>query len=338
MTIRSASQASPLAWPSRRAACLLALAMLAPSVCLAQGDASTYPAAAVKLVVPFPPGGGSDTQARTIAERLSQAWKQPVSVENVSGGGGAVAANAVVRSKPDGHTIFFATHPILAINPLLSRKLPYDPVKDFAPVIRLMEAPLVLLVPAASPIRTMADLVKLAKEKPGTLNFGSGGLGTTQHLAGELLKVRAGIELTHVPYRGNAQTTTALIANDIQLFFDGVPSALAQIKGGRVRGIAVTSNRRLANAPELPTVAETLPDFEVTLAYGLLVPAGTPPEVIARINRDTNAAIREPAYAGRVTGEGASIQGGSARDFADFLAAERTKWGAVVKQLNIQLD
>lgn len=322
----------------RRLACLLAVAALMPAAAVAQGNASSWPASPVKLVVPFPPGGGSDMQARMIAERLAHEWKQPVTVDNVSGAGGAVAANAVARSRPDGQTIFFATHPILAISPYMSKKLPYDPVKDFTPVIKLVEAPLVLLVPAASPVRSVADLVRLAKDKPGTLNFGSGGMGTTQHLAGELLKLRGDVELTHVPYRGNAQTTTALIANEIQLQFDGVPSAIAQIKGGRVRGIAVTSAKRLASLPDLPTVSETLRGFEVTLAYGLLVPAGTPADVVARINRSANTAIREPAYASRIAAEGAALQGGSPQDFTEFLAQERTKWGALVKRLNIQLD
>ena len=325
-----------------RTACWLALAaftlILSPATARAQTDASAWPTHPVKLVVPFPAGGGADTQARMIAERLSQEWTQPVTPENVSGAGGAVAANAVARSKPDGQTLFFATHPILAISPFMTKKLPYDPVKDFTPVIKLIEAPLVLLVPVASPVRTVADLVRLAKEKPGSINFGSGGIGTTQHLAGELLKLGADIDMTHVPYRGNAQTAAALITNEIQMHFDGVPSAVAQIKGGRVRGIAVTSKKRLTSVPELPTLSETLPDFEVSLAYGLLVPAGTPADVVAKINRSANAAIREAAYTKRISGEGATIEGGTPKEFADFLARERAKWGPLIKRLNIEAE
>jgi tripartite-type tricarboxylate transporter receptor subunit TctC len=288
------------------------------------------------MVVPFPPGGGADAQARNLAERLAQRWKQPVVIDNVSGAGGAVAANKVARSRPDGLTIFFLTHPILSINPLLASNLPYDPVKDFAPIIRLLSAPLVLMVPADSPIRSVSDLVRTAKEKPGVLNFGSGGLGTTQHLAAELLQSSAGVSMTHVPYRGNAQTITALVSNEIQLFFDGVPSASNQMKGGRVRGVAVTSEQRLAGLPELPTVAETLPGFEVTLAYGLAAPAGTPSELIARINADCAAVIREASFMERAARDGATVHGGSAAEFADFLASERRKWGEVARRLNQQ--
>ena len=322
---------------TRRSLCLAAAASgLLPSALLAQSDASAFPATTVRMVVPFPPGGGADAQARNLAERLSQRWKQSVVIDNVSGAGGAVAANKVARSRPDGLTLFFLTHPILSINPLLASNLPYDPVKDFTPIIRLISAPLVLMVPLDSPVKSVNDLIRIAKEKPGVLNFGSGGLGTTQHLAAELLQSSAGISMTHVPYRGNAQTITALVSNEIQLFFDGVPSASNQMKGGRVRGVAVTNANRLAGLPDLPTVAETLPGFEVTLAYGLAAPAGTPADLIARINADCEAVIRDASFAERAARDGASVHGGSAAEFADFLASERRKWGEVARRLNQQ--
>ncbi len=322
---------------SRRRLCIAAAAAGAlPSALLAQTDAGAFPGTTVRMVVPFPPGGGADAQARNLAERLAQRWKQPVVIDNVSGAGGAVAANKVARSKPDGLTIFFLTHPILSINPLLASNLPYDPVKDFAPIIRLISAPLVLMVPADSAVRSVSDLIRVAKEKPGVLNFGSGGLGTTQHLAAELLQASAGISMTHVPYRGNAQTITALVSNEIQLFFDGVPSASNQMKGGRVRGVAVTSEKRLEGLPDLPTVAETLPGFEVTLAYGLAAPAGTPADLIARINADCAAVIREAAYAERAARDGAAVHGGSPAEFGEFLATERRKWVEVARRINQQ--
>jgi tripartite-type tricarboxylate transporter receptor subunit TctC len=301
----------------------------------AQPDA--FPSRPVRLVVPFPPGGGSDMQARLLADKLRQVWTQPVVVENVAGAGGGVAASTVSRAKPDGHTILFATHPMIAINPLIYKKLPYE-AKDFTPVVKLIDTPLVLLVPAASPFKTLADLIKAAKEKPGAINYGSGGLGTTQHLSGELLKDKAGIDLTLIPYKGNSQTNTALIANEIQLFFDSVPSAAAQIKGGRVRGLAVTGGKRLAVLPDLPTVAETLPGFESSLSYGLLVPEGTPAPIVAAINRDVNRVIRTPEYADKMKGEGASVEGGSPEQFAQFLSREHARWGGLVKRLNLQLD
>jgi len=312
------------------------LGFASPAV-LAQADAA-YPTGPVRMVIPFPPGGGADAQARQFSERLSNIWKAPVNADNVSGAGGSIAASAVARSRPDGQTIFFATHPIMAVNPFMIKKLPYDPVADFIPVAKLLDTPLVLLVPTASPIRSTADLVRIAKEKPGALNFGSGGIGTSQHLAGELFKQRAGVDLTHVPYRGNAQTTTALIANDIQLQFDNAPSAAAQVKGGRLRAVAVTSKQRISAFPDLPTIAETLPNFEVALAYGIFVPANTPQAIVARINRDTNQVLREPAFANRVAAEGGSIDNGTPQDFADYLNRERATWGPLLKRLNLQLD
>ncbi|MDH4375798.1 MAG: tripartite tricarboxylate transporter substrate binding protein [Ramlibacter sp.] len=321
----------------RREFIVSAAACAAPSV-WAQASAANYPAQPVRMIVPFPPGGGSDTQARLIGERLAAVWKQPVNIENISGAGGAVAASAVTRAKPDGYTIFFATHPILAISQFMTKKLPYDPERDFIPLIKLADFPLVLLVPENSPYRTLADLVAAAKAKPGTLNFGSGGIGTTQHLAGELLEDRAGLDLTHVPFRGNAQTTTALIANEIQMYFDSVPQARSLARGGRVRGLAVTAAKRLPSWPELPTVAESLPGFEVSLAYGLLAPAGTPAPLVAAINDAANRALRDPGYAGRLASEGAAIEGGRPQDFTDFLSRERTKWGPLIKRLDIQAD
>lgn len=209
-------------------AAALSTVLVVTAVSAQQPDA--FPSRPVRLVVPFPPGGGSDMQARLLADKLRQVWTQPVVVENIAGAGGGVASSAVARAKPDGHTILFATHPMIAINPLLYKKLPYE-AKDFTPVVKLMDAPLVLLVPSGSPFRTLPGLIKAAKEKPGAINYGSGGLGTTQHLTGEMLKVKAGIDLTLIPYKGNAQTNTALIANEIQLFFDSAPSAAARAQG-----------------------------------------------------------------------------------------------------------
>lgn len=319
---------------------VLALAAMGSwtSPALAEGEpARSFPSGPVRLVVPFPPGGGSDIQARQLAERLEHLWKKPVVVENVSGANGGVAAANVARSAPDGHAILFATHPMMAINPLLYRKLPYSP-KDFRPVVQLVDTPLVLLVAADSPFRSVADVVMAAKQKPKALNFGSGGVGTTQHLTGELFQRKAGIALTLITYRGNAQTTTALISKDIQMYFDGVPSALAQIRGGRVRGLGVTSPRRLGVLPELPTVGETLPGFSSTLAYGLLVPAATPGTVVAALNKDVNAVLAEPGFANRLASEGTNIDGGSPEQFANFLRRERESWSSLLRQLDLKLD
>ncbi len=319
----------------RALAAALSAALVVTAVSAQQPDA--FPSRPVRLVVPFPPGGGSDMQARLLADKLRQVWTQPVVVENIAGAGGGVASAAVARAKPDGHTILFATHPMIAINPLLYKKLPYE-ARDFTPVVKLMDAPLVLLVPAASPFRTLSDLIKAAKEKPGAINYGSGGLGTTQHLTGEMLKTKAGIDLTLIPYKGNAQTNTALIANEIQLFFDSAPSAAAQVKGGRVRAIAVTGRKRLALLPNIPTVAETLPGFESSLAYGLLVPDGTPAPIVATINRDVNRVLQSAEYGAQLKNEGTTVEGGTPEQFADFLTQERERWSELVKRLNLKLD
>ncbi|MDR6860916.1 tripartite tricarboxylate transporter substrate binding protein [Variovorax guangxiensis] len=303
----------------------------------AQTEVQAFPSRPVRLVVPFPPGGGSDMQARLLADKLRQVWTQPVVVENVAGAGGGLASSAVARSKPDGHTILFATHPMIAINPLIYKTLPYE-AKDFTPVVKLIDTSLVLLVPAASPFKTLPDLIKAAKERPGAINYGSGGLGTTQHLTGEMLKDKAGIDLTLIPYKGNAQTTTALIANEIQLFFDSAPSAAAQVKGGRVRAIAVTGRNRLALLPNIPTVAETLPGFESSLAYGLLAPDGTPMPVVAAINSAVNRVLQSADYSTQVRNEGATVEGGTPEQFGEFLAKEHARWRELVKRLNLKLD
>lgn len=329
-------------WTKWSGACLRAsIAALSASMALASAaapaDAPAFPSRPVRLVVPFPPGGGSDMQARMLADRLRTVWSQPIVVENVAGAGGSVAASAVARANPDGHTILFATHPMISINPLIYRKLPYA-AKDLTPVVKLLDTSLVLLVNADSPYKTLPDLIRAAKQKPGAINYGSGGVGTTQHLTGEMLKDGAGIDLTLIPYKGNAQTYTALIANEIHLLFDGAPSAAAQVKGGRLRAMAVTGRQRLALLPGVPTVAETLPGFESSLAYGLLVPQGTSPAVVAAINRDVNKVLRGADYEAKMKAEGATIEGGSPEQFAAFLTRERERWSAIVKRLDLRLD
>lgn len=324
---------------SRRAllACATALAIATPTWSVAQTAATSYPTRPVRLIVPFTPGGGSDMQARMVADHLRQIWTQPVVVENVPGAGGSIAAANVARSQPDGHTILFANHPILAVNPFVYNKLPYK-VSDFTPVVTLIDSPLVLLVNTSSPLRSVADVIKAAKASPGTLNYGSGGIATTQHLTMELFRQRAGIDLTLIPYKGNAQTNTALLAGEIQMFFDSVPSAIAQIKGGRMRGIAVSSTARVSVLPDVPAISETLPGFSSSLTYGLLVPSDTPKDTVMALNRDVNKVLKDSKYVARMAAEGATIQGGTPEQFADFLARERAQWEPLAKRLNLKLD
>jgi tripartite-type tricarboxylate transporter receptor subunit TctC len=318
---------------ARRLACAaLVLAAHAPTLC-----AQEYPNRAVRIVAPFPPGGGADINARRLAERLTKLWGQQVIVDNVAGAAGGLAAANVAKSKPDGYTLFFVTHPILAINPAIYEKLPYDPDKDFASVVQLTELPTVLLAGPSLQVTTVADLVNLAKAKPGTLNFGSGGVGTSLHLAGELFKATTGIDIAHVPYKGTAPAFVALLGNDIQMMFDSSGSALQHLQGGRVRGVAVASTTRLRAAPAIPTFDESgLRDFVVTLAYGIMVPAGTPAALVAALNRDFNTVLNDAEYRKQMADDGANVIGGSPEQFRQFLAAERKRWGPLVQKLGIK--
>jgi tripartite-type tricarboxylate transporter receptor subunit TctC len=299
--------------------------------------AQAYPNKAVRIVAPFPAGGATDINVRRLAERLNKVWGQPVIVDNSAGGAGITAAASVAKSKPDGYTLFFITHPILAINPLLYDKLPYDADKDFSPVVEVTETPSVLLVSPALQVTSVADLISLAKAKPGTLLFGSGGLGTTLHLSGELFKAAAGIDIVHVPYKGGAAALTALMSNEIQMSFDSSSSALRQIQGGRVRGLAVAGANRLLAAPTLPTFIESgLNGVVSSLGNGFVVPTGTPRSVIASINTVVNDVLKNDDYRKLMVDDGVQVVGGSQEQFAQFLANERKKWQVLITKLGIK--
>ena len=315
----------------------LACAGLILAACASATFAQDYPTRAVRMVAPFPPGGGADLAGRRLADRLNKLWGQPVVVENIAGAAGGVAAANVAKSKPDGYTLFFATHPIFAINPALYEKLAYDPDNDFAAVVEVAELPSVLLVTPALQVTKVSELVSLAKARPGALNFGSGGVGTGLHLSGELFKVAAGIDIKHVPYKGTAPAVTALLGNEIQLMFDTSASALQHMQGGRVRGIAVASMTRLRAAPALPTFDESgVRDFVSLLAYGVMAPAATPAALIAAINRDINTVMNDTEYRKFMLDGGGTTIGGSPEQWRQFLAAERRKWAPLVQKLGIR--
>ena len=314
-----------------------ALATLVLAITAAGTDARGYPARNVRMVVPFAPGGGSDLHARTLAHALSKGWNRSVVIENVGGAGGGVAANRVARAEPDGHTIFFATHPILAINPSLYKKLAYDPDNDFAPVTKLGETPLMLLVSASSNIKSVPELIKLAKEKPRSLNFGSGGPGTTQHLSAELFRHMAEIELVHVPFKGGALANAALMAGEIHLQFDSAYPGMIAMKVGKMRGLAVTSRNRLPMLPDLPALTEILPGYESVLGYGILVPKATPGTTVATLNRDIHAVLSDPAYKQEMASRAIQLDAGTPSQFGSWLAAERKKWGGLIQRLGLHL-
>jgi len=301
--------------------------------------AQDFPVRNVRVIAPFPAGGGTDLNVRRLAERLTKLWGQQVVVENIAGAAGGLAAVTVARAKPDGYTLFFVTHPVIAINPALYDKLAYDPDKDFAPIVQVSETPSVLLATPALQVATVSELIALAKARPGTLHFGSGGMGTSLHLAGELFKSAAAIELTHVPYKGVTPALTAMVGNEIQLLFDSSSSAIAQIRGGRVRGIAIASLARLPALSDVPTFDESgLRGFTSTLAHGLLAPAATPVAVISAVNRDVNAILKDADYRKLMGDLGVNLVGGTANQFRAFLATERKKWAGLILKLGIKAE
>jgi len=295
--------------------------------------AQAYPAKPIRMIVPFPPGGGTDIAARTIANKLSEDVKWTFVVENKPGAGGNLGVEQAIKSPADGYTLVIGQTSNLAINPTLYAKLPYDPLKDLNPVTLIVSAPVVFVVAASSRYRSLGDLLAAAKTDPGGVTFASPGNGTVSHLAGELLQRAAGVKLTHVPYKGASQALTDTLGGQVQSFMSSVPSALAQIKGGRLRAIAVTAAKRAPELPEVPTIAESgYQGFEATTWYGLLAPAGTPTAIIARLNAEVNRALKTPEVRERLASEGGEALGGSPEQFASFLRAEHAKWGRVVRE------
>jgi len=306
----------------------LALALFAGAA-IAQG----YPAKPIRLIVPFPPGGGTDIAARTIANKLSEDVKWTFVVENKPGAGGNLGVEQAVKSPADGYTLVIGQTSNLAINPALYAKLPYDPLRDLSPVALIVSAPVVFVVAASSRYTSLGDLLAAAKTDPGGVTFASPGNGTVSHLAGELLQRAAGVKLTHVPYKGASQALTDTLGGQVQSFMSSVPSALSQIRAGRLRAIAVSSATRARELPEVPTIAEAgYKGFGASTWYGLLAPARTPAPVIARLNAEVNRALKTPEVRERLAAEGGEALGGSPEQFASFLKAEHAKWGRVVKE------
>ena len=307
--------------------------MLLTSACTAE----TFPTQPVRIVAATPPGGAADVNARRLADKLSRMWKQPVVVQNLSGGAGNVAASAVAQATANGYTLLFAAHPVLAVNPLLYQKLPFDPDRDFRPIVLLSKMPHVLLASPALPATTVRELIALAKARPGSLNYGSGGAGTSIHLAGELLADTAGVDIRHVPYRGGAPAVTALIGGEIQLLFDATATAIGHIRGGRVRAIAIASGNRSQVLPDVPTFAEDgVRGMKSVIAHAILVPAKTSASMTTTLNRAINETLHDPDYMRQMTDFGADLIGGSPADLQTFLAAERTKWAELIRKRDIK--
>ncbi len=323
-----------------RALRLLSLAMapaLSPCPVSAQAP-DAWPSKPVRLLLPFPPGGPTDILGRIVSDRLSAALGQPVVVENRGGAGGNVGAEAAAKSAPDGYTILLVSNPI-AISPSLYTRLNYDPQKDFAPVGLLATVPNVMVTHPSVPAHTLQEFIALAKSKPGGMNFGSGGAGTSNHAAGELFNIVAGVKLVHVPYKGVNLAMNDVLAGQIHLVVIGVPAAGPHIKAGRLRALAVIAPQRLPALPDVPTVAEAgLPNFEVTTWYGVLAPAGTPKAIVGRLNTELVRIMHSPELKDRLAAMATEPATGTPEEFADFIKRETAKWGEVVRQAGLKAD
>jgi tripartite-type tricarboxylate transporter receptor subunit TctC len=301
--------------------------------------AQSYPTKPIRLVVPFPAGGTTDILARAAAQKLTESLGQTVVVDNRPGAGGNIGAELVAKSAPDGYTLLMGTVGTHAINPSLYAKMPYDHVRDFAPVILVAGVPNVLVVNPSLPVNSVQELIAYAKANPGKLNFASSGNGTSIHLSGELFKSMTGLQITHIPYKGSAPALQDLAGGQVQLMFDNLPSSLALIKAGRLKALAVTSLERAPALPDVPTINESgLPGFEASSWFGLLAPAGTPQPIIAKLNAEVAKWLASPEAREKLLAQGANAAGGTPEDFVKHIAAETTKWQKVVKDSDAKID
>ena len=303
-----------------------------------------WPTKPVKIVVPFAPGGTTDILARAVAPELSKAFGQPFIVDNRAGAGGNVGADIVAKSPADGYTLLMGTVGTHGINKSLYSKLPYDPQKDFAPITLVAGVPNVMVMNAdkakAMGINNVPDFIQYAKTHPGQLNMASSGNGTSIHLAGELFKSMTGIFMTHIPYTGSGPAMMGMVSGTVDVMFDNLPYAMPQIKGGKLKAFAVTSAQRSAAMPELPTIEEAgkLKGFEASSWFGLLAPAGTPPEVVLKLQQETAKALNSPAIKEKLLAQGAIPSGNTPQEFARFIDAEIGKWAPVVKASGARVD
>jgi tripartite-type tricarboxylate transporter receptor subunit TctC len=322
---------------------LIVAAQIFAQVVFAQADATraqtNYPNRPLQLVVTVPPGGAADIVARIIGSKLSDVLGQPVIIVNRGGAGGTTAAAQVAKSDPDGYTLLLNTIATHGIGPHLYPNLPYDPVKDFSPVILIAKLPLIMAVNAELPVRTVEDVIALAKAKPGELTFSSSGSGGAPHLAGELFKSLTGTQVQHIPYRGSGPAVIDLIAGRITMMFDATPSLLPYITAGKLRPIAAASPQRHRLLPDVPSFAELgYPGMDIALWYGVVVPGGTPAPIVQRLNAELAKIVDMPDVRKNLTEQGADLQGGSAEDFAAFMRNESARWSVVVKQAGIKPD
>ena len=314
----------------------LILAAIASCCVTMSASAQTdYPTRAVRVVVPFAAGGGSDAQSRVWAEFLQKEFGQPFNVENIGGAGGTIGINQVARAAPDGYTILCAT-PSITVNPYLQKDASYDPVKDFAPVIQTTTSPSVLVVPKDSPIKSVKDVIDRAKAKPGEIRYGTAGLGSFAHVSSQLFASMAGVTLTHVPYKGTGPALVDLIGGRLDVQFENAPGILGQVRNGELRAIAVGTSSKSNILPELPTIGETVAGYESSSWFGILVPANTPKPVIDKLNAAIAKGLADPDIQKKLTDLGAERVGGTPQQFGDYLKAKVTEMAKIAKAAGLE--
>jgi tripartite-type tricarboxylate transporter receptor subunit TctC len=313
---------------------LIALSVIA---CITSVRAADYPVRPIRVVVPYPPGAFNDQLARIFAQRLQQSWGQPMVVDNRPGGGSVIGTDLVAKAAPDGYTLLINSF-AFAVNPSLQAKLNYDSERDFAPLILAATTPNLLVVNAQSPIRSVKEFIALARAQPGTLTYASAGNGASNHLCMELLKSMTGIDLIHVPYKGSVPAVTDLLGGQVQIMFDNTPNVAQHIKTGKLRALATTSAKRGALLPDLPTVAETVPGFEVSVWFGVMVPAATPKDIVGKLNTEMNLILKSPDVVATFEREGVEAAGGTPSQFASFIRAQTVQWSKVIKSAGIRLE
>jgi tripartite-type tricarboxylate transporter receptor subunit TctC len=306
---------------------------------MAQTPAAPYPNRAIRLVVPFTPGGSTDILARAIGQKLTEAWGQPVVIDNVPGAGGSIGADKVAKAPADGYTLLMGHIGTLAVNPSLYPALPYDPVKSFAPVAWVAQVPNVLVINPAVKAQSIKELIALAKARPGQLNYGSGGNGSAANLATEYFKLQTGTSLLHIPYRGTAPAVTDLMGGQIQLLFTGAPAVLGQIRNGQLRALAVSSPQRLEALPNLPTMAESgYPEFEADQWYGIVAPAGTPQAIVLKLNAQINQSLASNDLKTRLNNEGAIGAASTPEAFGQHIVREIARWKPVIQSGRVRIE
>jgi tripartite-type tricarboxylate transporter receptor subunit TctC len=313
---------------------LLALAALAPPAAAQQA----YPNKPVRIIVPYPPGGTADIVARTIAEKLGGTWGQPVIVENRAGAGGTVGVDAAAKAAPDGYTMVLGVTGPLTIAPSINPQLPYDPLRDLVPVTLVAAVPSVIAVHPSVAARDLRELIALAKSQPGKLTFASAGTGTSVHIAGELLKAMAGVDILHIPYKGGAPALNDVMGGQVSMIIENLPQLLPHVRAGKIRALAVTTRERSAALPDLPAVAELLPGYEATTWFGLLAPAGTPQDIVRKVQADVAKIVTLPGVKERLASLGAEVIASTPEAFAAHLRSELLRFAKVIKDAGIKVD